>query len=89
MADSKSNPPPDYEKAAAEHGLPSRPAGPVRRGPLPLNLPIIKHLNSNRVILASASPRRKALLQQVCFPLLCLLVEKYKFAHYRLSSRWG
>ena len=70
MADSKlpSEPPPDYEQAAAEHSdaLAQRNAPPaVRRGPLPLNIPIIKHLNSSRVILASASPRRKALLQQV------------------------
>ncbi|KAH6697861.1 inosine triphosphate pyrophosphatase-like protein [Verticillium dahliae] len=39
-----------------------RPAGT----PLPpLKLPIIDHLKSKRVILASASPRRKALLAQV------------------------
>jgi NitT/TauT family transport system substrate-binding protein len=31
MADSKGNPPPDYEKAAAEHGLPAKPpGGPIR-----------------------------------------------------------
>lgn len=68
MSDSKipNDPPPDYEKAAAEHGAaPAKPSGPIRRGPLPLDLPIIKHLNANRVILASASPRRKALLQQM------------------------
>lgn len=67
MGDSKtsSDPPPDYEKAAGENSLPIRQGAPVRRGPLPLDIPIIKHLNSKRVILASASPRRKALLQQV------------------------
>lgn len=47
-----------------EKSTPPRQNPPPRRGPLPLDLPIIKHLNSQRVILASASPRRKALLQQ-------------------------
>ncbi|KAF5680831.1 maf [Fusarium heterosporum] len=37
---------------------------PLRKGPIPLELPILQHLKSKRVILASASPRRKALLQQ-------------------------
>jgi septum formation protein len=65
MADSKNppeEPPPDYEKAAAAQ---RGPPAPGRRGPMPLDIPILKHLNSKRVILASASPRRKALLQQV------------------------
>ena len=35
------------------------------RGPLPLDLPILTHLRSKRVILGSASPRRKALLNQI------------------------
>ena len=35
-----------------------------------LDIPIIKYLNAKRVILASASPRRKALLQQVRDPSL-------------------
>lgn len=56
--------PPGYEKAAAEHGIPIRQPS-IRKGPLPLDIPIVKHLNSKRVILASASPRRKALLQQM------------------------
>ncbi|KAH7326463.1 inosine triphosphate pyrophosphatase-like protein [Stachybotrys elegans] len=63
-----SDPPPDYDEAAAQHGAAPRPAQPARKGPpplSPLDLPIIKHLNSKRVILASASPRRKALLQQM------------------------
>ncbi|KAJ2902796.1 hypothetical protein MKZ38_000077 [Zalerion maritima] len=37
----------------------------ARRGPRPLDLPILTHLKKKRVILASASPRRKALLGQV------------------------
>ncbi|KAL6904524.1 inosine triphosphate pyrophosphatase-like protein [Trichoderma evansii] len=42
-------------------------AGSMRRPLQPLDIPIIKHLNSKRVILASASPRRKQLLQQIGF----------------------
>ncbi|ENH61572.1 Maf-like protein C3G6.03c [Fusarium oxysporum f. sp. cubense race 1] len=61
MADTPSEPPPDYEKSTATQGTPQR---PLRKGPIPLELPILKHLNDKRVILASASPRRKALLQQ-------------------------
>lgn len=66
-----SSPPPDYTQAASQHGIGNAPApapkptGPVRRPLQSLNLPIINHLNSKRVVLASASPRRKALLQQV------------------------
>ncbi|KAJ9152102.1 Maf-like protein C3G6.03c [Pleurostoma richardsiae] len=69
MADNSipSDPPPDYSVAAAEHGIPIRQTAPVRKGnpPLPLELPIIKYLKTKRVILASASPRRRALLAQV------------------------
>ncbi|KAL2756749.1 hypothetical protein ACRALDRAFT_1075588 [Sodiomyces alcalophilus JCM 7366] len=50
-------------------GAPSKPQQPAdgrRPGPpFPLKLPILEHLKSKRVILASASPRRKALLAQV------------------------
>ncbi|KJZ76993.1 hypothetical protein HIM_03314 [Hirsutella minnesotensis 3608] len=56
--------PPEYT-AAAEHGAGPRPSGPPRRILQPLDIPILKHLNSKRVVLASASPRRKALLQQI------------------------
>lgn len=71
MSDSKTpvDPPPDYDEAAAEHGAigGAKPKGapPSRRPIEPLNIPILKHLNSKRVILASKSPRRKALLHQV------------------------
>lgn len=74
MADSANVPsdsPPDYTQVAAEHprgSVPQR-AASVRRPLQPLDLPIIGHLNSKRVVLASASPRRKALLQQVKDPL--------------------
>lgn len=59
--------PPNYEQSATEHGVTKapRPPAPGLRKIMPLNIPIISYLNSKRVILASASPRRKALLQQV------------------------
>ncbi len=41
------------------------PPGVLRKPPPPLDVPIITHLRSRRVILASASPRRKALLAQI------------------------
>ncbi|KAK7223614.1 hypothetical protein V2G26_011617 [Clonostachys chloroleuca] len=62
MADSK---PTDGGKQAGENETSVLQNIPIRRGPLPLEIPIIQHLNSKRVILASASPRRKALLQQI------------------------
>lgn len=69
MPDSKipNEPPPDYAQAAAEHNAAPRPTGPIRRPLQALDLPIIKYLNTKRVVLASASPRRKALLQQVIY----------------------
>ncbi|RDA86848.1 hypothetical protein CP532_1407 [Ophiocordyceps camponoti-leonardi (nom. inval.)] len=57
---------PEYtDAAAAEHACGTRTTGPIRRPMQPLDIPILKHLNSKRVVLASASPRRKALLQQM------------------------
>ncbi|KAI6081900.1 Maf/Ham1 [Hypoxylon rubiginosum] len=70
-----SEPPPDYETAAAEHsraGAP--PPSQARRPPPPpgalLDLPILKYMRTHRVILASASPRRRALLSQLGLPRL-------------------
>lgn len=66
-------PPPDYDDAAHQHGAPapSKPAVPAvkppPRGPFPLDIPVLNALRGKRVILASASPRRKQLLGQVCF----------------------
>ena len=51
-------PPPSYEIAA-------QPKPPPLRTPLPLQLPLITSLHDKRVILASASPRRKQLLAQI------------------------
>ncbi|KAI0003118.1 Maf-like protein-domain-containing protein [Xylariaceae sp. FL0662B] len=70
-----SDPPPDYATAAQEHGLPIRqpvPAlTPPRKPPTPvasLDLPILTYMRTHRVILASASPRRRALLAQLGLP---------------------
>jgi hypothetical protein len=82
MADTPSDPPPDYDKSTASQGTAQR---PLRKGPLPLELPILKHLNSKRVILASASPRRKALLQQVCEN--CYLISVYVLTLFSLASQ--
>ncbi|KAL2127719.1 hypothetical protein VTI74DRAFT_10263 [Chaetomium olivicolor] len=60
-----SDPPPDYITAARAHGIPLRQSAPIKKGPYPLELPILSFLRSKRVILASASPRRKALLSQL------------------------
>ncbi|KAI0150007.1 Maf/Ham1 [Hypoxylon sp. NC0597] len=76
-----SDPPPDYETSAQEHAqaLPIREKQPVpptqsRRPPAPpgtlLDLPILKYMRTHRVILASASPRRRALLTQLGLPNL-------------------
>ncbi|KAL3425061.1 Maf-like protein C3G6.03c [Phlyctema vagabunda] len=58
---------PAYDDVAAQHGdLPARPAGkPVPRGPFPLEIPILQQLKGKRVVLASASPRRKVLLATI------------------------
>jgi septum formation protein len=50
-------PPPSYEST-------TQPKQPPR-GPIPLELPALIRLRGQRVILASASPRRRALLAQV------------------------
>jgi hypothetical protein len=61
--------PPSYDAAALQHAaLPTRtgpPGKPVPRGPFPLDIPVLSQLKGKRVILASASPRRKQLLSTV------------------------
>ncbi|GAB7356053.1 hypothetical protein MBLNU459_g6670t1 [Dothideomycetes sp. NU459] len=63
-------PPPAYD-ADSEHapliaGAPAPPRQKVAvRGPLPLELPALQSIRGKRVILASASPRRKQLLAQI------------------------
>jgi hypothetical protein len=45
-----------------------RPAGkPIPRGPFPLDIPVLNQLKGKRIILASASPRRKQILHTVYF----------------------
>ncbi len=58
-APAPAEPPPSYETAAKP------PPPPPSRLPFPLDLPLINSLRDRRVILASASPRRKQLLAQV------------------------
>ncbi|OTA98703.1 hypothetical protein M426DRAFT_325771 [Hypoxylon sp. CI-4A] len=77
-----SEPPPDYETSAQEHSsqqqqqsLPIRQQPPQARRPPPppgalLDLPILKYMRTHRVILASASPRRRGLLSQLGLPNL-------------------
>jgi hypothetical protein len=58
--------PPSYETTTQVSDTPGPPAPPqFRRSILPLNLPVLTSLRNKRVILASASPRRKQLLAQV------------------------
>lgn len=54
------HPPPSYESTTQAANV-----RPLRRPALPLNLPLVTNLRNRRVILASASPRRKQLLAQV------------------------
>ena len=73
----KKDPPPAYEASqenaavepaskatATTTGAPTRPPQTLR-APLPLNLPALNMIRGRRVVLASASPRRKQLLAQV------------------------
>ncbi|KAK5719210.1 hypothetical protein LTR15_007733 [Elasticomyces elasticus] len=53
-------PPPAYQDDPKPTPSPARP-----RGPLPLNLPALNMIRGRRVILASASPRRRQLLAQI------------------------
>jgi MAF protein len=66
---------PAYEDVAIQHAAPHTripPVGattgakPVPRGPFPLDIPVLNLLRGKRIILASASPRRKQILSTVC-----------------------
>ncbi|TPX17249.1 uncharacterized protein E0L32_003367 [Thyridium curvatum] len=67
MADKKvpNEPPPEYTASPEKAALPIRQSAPIRRPPPPLDLPILNYIKSHRVILASASPRRRELLARV------------------------
>lgn len=76
LGEEKKETPPTYDAVAAQHGaLPTRngppPSGakPLPRGPFPLDIPVLNQLKGKRIILASASPRRKQLLATVCITL--------------------
>ncbi|KAI0474829.1 inosine triphosphate pyrophosphatase-like protein [Xylaria cf. heliscus] len=69
--DIPSDPPPTYVASAKDHALPIRqPPQQGRRPPpfAPLEVPILKYMRTHRVILASASPRRRGLLAQLGLP---------------------
>jgi septum formation protein len=55
-------PPPSYESTSQQALIP---AAPRLRGPLPLDLPALNAIRGKRIILASASPRRRQLLAQI------------------------
>lgn len=58
-------PPPSYETTALMPANPSASKALYPRLPLPLDLPILTSIRDRRVILASASPRRRQLLAQI------------------------
>ncbi|KAL8693500.1 MAG: hypothetical protein Q9218_001689 [Villophora microphyllina] len=63
-APAPTEPPPSYETTT----LPSQQAPvkpPLQRVPLPLDLPFLSSIRDRRIILASASPRRRQLLAQI------------------------
>ncbi|KAK3116953.1 hypothetical protein LTR53_002176 [Teratosphaeriaceae sp. CCFEE 6253] len=57
-------PPPAYEDGASPTP-PTKSAPPRPRAPLPLQLPALNMIRGKRIILASASPRRRQLLAQI------------------------
>ncbi|KAI1432582.1 inosine triphosphate pyrophosphatase-like protein [Xylaria sp. CBS 124048] len=67
-----SDPPPAYTPSSHDDGLASRKPPQQQQGRRPpppaLDLPILKYMRTHRVILASASPRRRALLAQIGLP---------------------
>jgi len=90
----KGNPPSYDNTAIPPHGeLPVRsthqrqPSGRMLpRGPLPLELPVLNHLKDKRVILASASPRRRQILSLVC--VVSGIVSANILNSDRSSLRW-
>lgn len=58
-------PPPSYETTTSFPSTPPATKAPLPRAPLPLDLPILTSIQGRRVILASASPRRRQLLAQI------------------------
>ncbi|KAL1955062.1 hypothetical protein VTO42DRAFT_9051 [Malbranchea cinnamomea] len=61
------SPPPAYEESSPATERPPTSSITLPRPP-PLTLPVLEHLRSKRVILASASPRRKQILSYLGLP---------------------
>jgi hypothetical protein len=71
------DPPPSYETSES---LPTLAAKRMSRPlPPPLDLPALNQIRGKRVILASASPRRRQLLSQVCRVFLVPVLRAYCF----------
>ncbi|KAL8926936.1 MAG: hypothetical protein Q9172_001597 [Xanthocarpia lactea] len=66
-------PPPSYETTASIPPRSPATKGPLQRAPLPLDLPFLSSIQGRRIILASASPRRRQLLAQVGFSSLSVI----------------
>ncbi len=66
-------PPPSYETTASVPPRSPATKGPLQRTPLPLDLPFLSSIQGRRIILASASPRRRQLLAQVGFSNLSVI----------------
>ncbi|EDU47730.1 Maf Nucleotide-binding protein implicated in inhibition of septum formation [Pyrenophora tritici-repentis] len=76
-----SEPPPSYEDARKSPLAHNRSASQARRPPPgpppPLNLPALNELRGSRVVLASASPRRRQLLAQVGLTKIDVVPSKF------------
>lgn len=60
------DPPPSYETTASNPPKSPTTKGPLQRAALlPLDLPLLSSIQGRRIILASASPRRRQLLAQI------------------------
>ncbi|KAL8798551.1 MAG: hypothetical protein Q9182_006566 [Xanthomendoza sp. 2 TL-2023] len=66
-------PPPSYETTTAIPLKSSTTKSTPQRAPVPLTLPILSTLQGRRVILASASPRRRQLLAQIGLSNLAII----------------
>ncbi|KAL8911417.1 MAG: hypothetical protein Q9171_003407 [Xanthocarpia ochracea] len=66
-------PPPSYETTASIPPRSPATKGPLQRAPLSLDLPFLSSIQGRRIILASASPRRRQLLAQVGFSNLSVI----------------
>jgi septum formation protein len=73
--DVPAQPPPSYDVSQAQI---AHPPLPISRGPVPLDLPALSKLRGRRVILASASPRRRQLLAQIGLRDLEIIPSKFE-----------